>query len=126
MGRFRYGLWWLDQATAGVRAWPGSVAAGAATVGRELRWATELGARVAVARIDAARPEPWNDGKLLAFVTVVAACALAVALVLGLGVARWAMTASGSLPFAAAGAIAVGLVLLVLTYLVFASRRSGH
>ncbi|OLT29984.1 hypothetical protein BJF83_09915 [Nocardiopsis sp. CNR-923] len=126
MGRIRYGLWWLDQVTAGVRARSGSVAASAAAAGRELRWATVLSARVAAARIDAARPEPWDDGKLLAFVAVVAACALAVALVLGLGIARWAMTAAGSLPFAAAGAVAVGLVLLVLTYLVFASRRSGH
>ncbi|WP_116247178.1 hypothetical protein [Nocardiopsis sp. FIRDI 009] len=126
MGRIRYGLWWLDQATVGVRVWPRSAAAGTVAVGRELRWATELTARATVARIDAARPEPWNDRRLLAFVTVVAVCALGVALVLGLGVARWAMTASGSLPFAAVGAIAVGVAFLVLAYLVFASRRGGR
>ncbi|MCY9784448.1 hypothetical protein KIK06_11145 [Nocardiopsis sp. EMB25] len=126
MGRIRYGLWWLDQATAGVRGWPRTAAMGTVAVGRELRWATELTARATAARIDAARPEPWNDRKLLAFITVVAVCALGVALVLGLGIARWAMTASDSLPFAAAGAVAVGVAYLVLAYLVFASRRGGR
>ncbi|WP_159943828.1 MULTISPECIES: hypothetical protein [unclassified Nocardiopsis] len=123
MGRIRYGLWWLDQATAGTRSRALAAAAAAATVGRELRWAAELSVRATVVRIDRARPAPLNDQTLLLLAAAVAVCALAVSVVLGFGMARWAMTASGSLPFVAAGALAVGLVLLPLAYLVFASRR---
>ncbi|OKI17177.1 hypothetical protein A6A08_07970 [Nocardiopsis sp. TSRI0078] len=126
MGRIRYGLWWLDQSTAGVRSRMRAVAGGAAVAGRELRWATELSVRATVAQLDHARPGPWSDRRLLLCATVLAVVALAVALLLGFGVARWVMTASDSLPFAAAGALAVGLVLLPLVYLVFASKRGGH
>ncbi|QUX31719.1 hypothetical protein KGD83_11455 [Nocardiopsis akebiae] len=126
MGRIRYGLWWLDQNTAGARSLVRTVTDGAATTGRELRWAAELSVRSAVVRADRARPEPWSERTLLFAAAAVAVCALAVALVLGVGMSRWAMTASDSLPFAAAGALAVGLVLLPLAYLVFASRRGGR
>ncbi len=123
VGRIRYGLWWLDQATAGARSRARAVTGGAATVGRELRWAVELSARSTLAGIDHARPEPWNDRKLLVFVTVIAVGALAVALVLGVGMAHWAMTSSNAMLFAAAGAVAVGLAFLPLAYLVFASKQ---
>lgn len=126
VGRIRYGLWLIDQITAGAQARMRAVAGGAATVGRELRWATVLSVRVTAVGIDRARPEPWSERRLLFSATAVAVCALVVALVLGLGMARWMMTASNSLPFAAAGALAVGLVLLPLTYLVFASKRGGR
>ncbi|WP_223830425.1 hypothetical protein [Nocardiopsis quinghaiensis] len=126
VGRIRYGLWWLDQTTAGTRSRIRAAADEAAAVGRELRWAAELSVRTTVVRIGHARPEPWSDRRLLLCATVLAVCALAVALLLGVGMARWAMTESDSLPFAAAGALAVGLVLLPLVYLVFASRRGGR
>ncbi|GHC84583.1 hypothetical protein GCM10007079_26710 [Nocardiopsis terrae] len=126
MGRIRYGLWWLDQATTGPRSRVRAVGDGAATVGRELRWATELSVRSTVAGIDHVRPEPWGDRKLLVLVTVIAVGALAVALVLGVGMARWAMTLSNAMPFAAVGALAVGLAFLPLAYLVFVSKRRGR
>lgn len=100
-----------------------AVTGGAATVGRELRWATELSVRSTLSRIDHARPEPWGDRKLLVFVAVIAVGALVVALVLGMGMARWAMTSSDAMLFAAVGALAVGLALLPLAYLVFASKQ---
>lgn len=103
-----------------------AAADGAALAGRELRWATELSVRATAARVDHARPEPWSDRKLLLSAAVLAVCALAVAVVLGVGMARWAATTSDPLPFAAAGALAVGLVLLPLAYLVFASRPGGR
>ncbi len=123
VGRIRYGLWWIDQSTAGARSRARAVTGGAATVGRELRWAAELSVRSTLAGIDHVRPEPWGDRKLLVFVTVIAVGALAVALVLGVGMAHWAMTSSDAMIFAAAGALAVGLTLLPLAYLVFASKR---
>lgn len=126
VGRIRYGLWWLDQTTAGVRGQARAVAGGTATVGRELLWATELSVRTMTRQAELARPEPWSDRKLLAFATALAVGALVVAIVLGAGMARWAMTASNSLLFAAAGALAVGLVFLPLAYLVFASKRGGR
>ncbi|GAA1439680.1 hypothetical protein [Nocardiopsis tropica] len=123
VGRIRYGLWWLDRTTAGVRGRARVFAGGAAAAGRELAWAAELSLRTTTRRAELARPEPWSDRKLLVSATVLAVCALAVATVLGAGMARWAMTESNSLLFAAAGAPAVGLVFLSLAYLVFASRR---
>ena len=126
VGRFRYGMWWLDQATTGVRARARTVSGSVVTVGRELRWATELSVRATTAGVYQARPKPWSERKLLASVLMVAVCAVAVALVLGFGMARWAMTESDSLLFAAVGALAVGLVLLPLAYLVFASKRGGR
>jgi hypothetical protein len=128
VGRVRYGLWWLEQATEGARARARAVGDGAGTVGRELRWASELSVRSTLRGIDYARPEPWGDRKLLALVTVIAVGALAVALVLGVGMAHWAMTSANAMLFAAAGAVAVGLAFLPLAYLVFASkqrRRAG-
>lgn len=126
VGRIRYGLWWLDQNTTGARSLMRTAADGAATMGRELRWAAELSVRSTVVPAVRARPGPWSERTLLLAATAVAVCALAVAIVLGFGMARWAMTASDSLPFAAAGALAVGLVLLPLAYLVFASERGGR
>lgn len=126
VGRIRYGLWWLDQNTTGARSLVRTVADGAATTGRELRWAAELSVRSTAVRVGRTRPGPWSERTLLLAAAAVAVCALAVALVLGVGMARWAMTASDSLPFAAAGALAVGLVLLPLAYLVFASKRGGR
>lgn len=123
MGRIRYGLWRLDQATTGARSRMRVVGDGAATVGRELRWAAELSLRSTVAGIEYARPEPWGDRKLFGLVTAIAVGALVVAVVLGMGMAQWAMTSSSAMFFAAAGAVAVGLTLLPLSYLVFASRR---
>ncbi len=122
VGRIRYGLWWLDQATAGPRSRMRVVGDGAATVGRELRWAAELSLRSTVAGMEYARPEPWGDRKLFGLVTAIAVGALVVAVVLGMGMAQWAMTSSSAMVFAAAGAVAVGLTLLPLSYLVFVSR----
>ncbi|MFV2197605.1 hypothetical protein [Nocardiopsis sp. LOL_012] len=126
MGRIRYGLWWVGQIAADVHAWSRMVAAAAAAIGRELRWATVLSARATAASLDAIRPSPWSDRKLLAFLSVVALCASTVAFVLGLGVSRWVKTAPDSSLFASAGAIAVGAVLLPMAFLVFASRRSSR
>jgi hypothetical protein len=127
VGRIRYGLWWLDQTTAGPRSRVRVVGDGAARVGRrvgrELRWAAELSLRSTVAGIEYARPEPWGDRKLFGLVTAIAVGALVVAVVLGMGMAQWAMTSSNTMFFAAAGAVAVGLTLLPLSYLVFVSRR---
>ena len=94
-----------------------------ATVGRELRWAAELSVRVTLAGIDHARPEPWSDRRLMWLLGAIAVTAVAVAVVLGVGMAHWAMTSSNAVLFAAAGALAVGLVFLPLAYLVFASKR---
>ncbi|MBR8741494.1 hypothetical protein [Nocardiopsis sp. MG754419] len=126
MGRVRYGLWWLDQATAGVRDRTRVVVDGTATVGRELRWATELSVRATLAGIDHARPEPWSDRGLTWLFGVIAVVAVAVAVLLGTGMAHWAMTSSDAMLFAAAGALAVGLVFLPLAYLVFASGRRSR
>lgn len=123
VGRVRYGLWWLDQATAGARARARAVTDGTATVGRELRWAAELSVRATLAGIDHARPEPWSDRGLTWLFGAIAVAAVAVAVLLGAGMAQWAMTSSDAMLFAAAGALAVGLVFLPLAYLVFASRR---
>lgn len=123
VGRVRYGLWWLDQATAGARTRARAVTDGTATVGRELRWATELSFRATLAGIDNARPEPWSDRGLTWLFGAIAIAAVAVAILLGAGMAHWAMTSSDAMLFAAAGALAVGLVFLPLAYLVFASKR---
>lgn len=123
VGRIRYGLWWVDQATAGARSWLWAMAAEAGAVGRELRWAAELSVRATVTRVDRARPAPWSDRGLLLLATAFAVCSVALAVLLGFGMARWAMTASGFLPFVAVGALVVGVMLLLLVYLVFASRR---
>ncbi|WP_285731212.1 hypothetical protein [Nocardiopsis sp. ATB16-24] len=123
VGRVRYGLWWIDQATTGARSWPRVVAAEVGAVGRELRWAAELSVRATVTRIGLARPEPWSDRGLLLLATAIAVCSVGLAVLLGFGMARWAMTASGFLPFVAVGALVVGVMLLLLVYLVFASRR---
>ncbi|MFD3685854.1 hypothetical protein ACFWTE_13680 [Nocardiopsis sp. NPDC058631] len=123
VGRIRYGLWWLEQTTSGVRGRARTVTGGTAAAGRELLWATELSLRTMTRQAELARPEPWSDRKLLVSATVLAVGAVVVATVLGIGVARWAMTESNSLLFAAAGALAVGLVFLPLAYLVFASKR---
>lgn len=126
VGRIRYGLWCLEQATAGARSQVRVVGDGAGTVGRELRWAAELSVRSTVAGIDHTRPEPWSDRRLLVLVAVIAVGALAVATVLGVGMAHWMMTSSGAMIFAAAGALSVGLAFLPLAYLVFASKRRGR
>ena len=123
VGRIRYGLWWLDQETAGVRSRVRAVGEGTATVGRELRWAAELSLRATLAGIDHARPEPWSDRGLMWLLGTIAVAAVAVAIVLGVGMAHWAMTSSDAMLFAAAGALAVGLVFLPLAYLVLASKR---
>ena len=148
VGRVRYGMWWLEQATAGARARVRAVGVDAAavgrsfghgtaavgrsfghgtvTVGRELRWAAELSVRAVAAGIDHVRPEPWSDRKLLALVAVIAVGALGVAIVLGMGTAQWMMTSADAMNFAAAGALAVGLTFLPLAYLVFASKRRAR
>lgn len=125
VGRIRYGLWWLDQVTAGARVRARAASAGVATVAGEVRWAAELSARATVAGIARARPEPWTDRGLLALAGAIAVGAVALAVFLGFGMAQWAMTEPESPFFAAAGALAVGLAILPLGYLVFASRRGG-
>ncbi len=123
VGRIRYGLWWLEQASLGPRTRVRAFGEGVSTVGRELRWATELSVRVTLVGIDHARPEPWSDRRLMWLLGTIAIAAVAVAIVLGMGMARWVMTSSNAMLFAAAGALAVGLVFLPLAYLVFASKR---
>lgn len=123
VGRIRYGLWWVEQTTAGTRARAREAAGGMATVGRELRWAFELSARSTVLSIDRVRPEPWGDRKLTVYLAVVAVLSVVTAFVLGAGLARWMMTAENSMLFAAAGALAVGCAFLSLAFLVFASKR---
>ncbi|GHD16413.1 hypothetical protein GCM10007147_04470 [Nocardiopsis kunsanensis] len=116
----------LEEATTGARTRARAVADGTATAGRELRWAAELSARTTTARIDHVRPEPLGDRRLLGLMTVIAVAALVVALVLGIGVAGWLMTAENSMVFAAVGSLAVGFAVLSMAYLVFASRRRRH
>ncbi|WP_087097931.1 hypothetical protein [Nocardiopsis sp. JB363] len=123
VGRIRYGLWRLDQVTMGARTRARVVTDGTATVGRELRWATELSVRSTLAGIEHARPEPWSDRGLTWLFGMIAVAAVAVAVLLGAGMAQWAMTSSDAMLFAAAGALAVGLVFLPLAFLVFASKR---
>ena len=126
VGRIRYGLWWLEETTAGARTRVRAVADGTASAGRELRWAAELSARATSARFDHIRPEPLGDRSLLALMAVIAIAALAVALVLGVGVSQWLATAANSMLFAAVGALAVGCAILSLAFLVFASRRRRY
>lgn len=126
VGRIRYGLWLLEEATAGARTRARAVVDGTATAGRELRWAAELSARATTALIGHVRPEPLGDRRLLGLMAIIAVAALGIALVLGIGVSQWLMTAENSMVFAAAGALAVGLAVLSLAFLVFASRRRRH
>lgn len=123
VGRVRYGLWWLEYTTAGARSRVREAAGDVATMGRELRWAVELSARSTVVSVDRVRPEPWNDRKLTMYLALVAVIAVVTAIVLGVGLARWMMTAENSMLFAAAGALAVGCAFLSLAFLVFASKR---
>ncbi|WP_017610411.1 hypothetical protein [Nocardiopsis xinjiangensis] len=123
VGRVRYGLWLLEEAAAGARSRVRAVVDGTATAGRELRWAAELSARATTAHIDHVRPEPLGDRRLLGLMAAIAVAALGVSFVLGVGVAQWLMTAENSMVFAAAGSLAIGLAVLSLAFLVFASRR---
>jgi hypothetical protein len=91
----------------------------------EVRWAAELSARATTAGIARSRPEPWTDRGLLVLAGAIAVGALALAVFLGFGVAEWAMTEPYNPLFTGAGALAVGLALLPLGYLVFASKRGG-
>lgn len=126
VGRIRYGLWWVEQTTAGTRARAREAAGDITTVGRELRWAFELSARSTAVSIDRVRPRPWNDRELTVYLAVVAVVAVVTALVLGVGLARWMMTAENSMLFAAIGSLAVGCAFLSLAFLVFASKRRRH
>lgn len=126
VGRIRYGLWLLEETTAGARTRVRAVVDGTATAGRELRWAAELSARATTALIAHVRPEPFDDRRLFGLMAIIAVAALGIALVLGIGVSQWLMTAENSMAFAAAGSLAVGLAVLSLAFLVFASRRRGH
>lgn len=123
VGRVRYGLWLLEENTAGARTRARVVIDGTAAAGRELRWAAELSARAMTAHIDHARPEPLDDRGLFGLMVIIAVASLGTALVLGIGVSQWLMTAANSMVFAAAGSLAVGLAVLSLAFLVFASRR---
>ncbi|MFC4564739.1 hypothetical protein ACFO4E_23010 [Nocardiopsis mangrovi] len=122
MGRVRYGLLWLDHHAVrlGRRARPvGDAFAGAAS---EVRWAVRLTAASAAARLERARPEPWNDRRLLVAALVTGLGALAVSSLLGVALARWMATRPGDALPAAGGAVVVAAVLCALAYLVFASR----
>src|SRR5699024_2889437 len=114
VGRVRYGLWWVEQITAQARARARETAGVMATVGRELRWAFELGARSTALSIERARPVPWNDRRLTVWLAIVAVLAVVTALVLGGGLARWMMTAANRRLRAAAGTLAGGRSFLPL------------
>jgi hypothetical protein len=116
----RYGLWWLERTAANARSGIRSLATG---VGKEMRWAAGLTAKALPIDLDKAEARPWDDRRLFTGLMVFSVLAVALALLLGFGVAEWMRTESGALPIAGIGALAVGAVLLPLAYLVFASRR---
>ncbi|WP_306371554.1 hypothetical protein [Nocardiopsis sp. CC223A] len=120
VGWMRYGLWWLVQAAAGARSGIRSLTRG---VGREMRWVVGLTAKSLPIDLEKAEAEPWDDRRLFAGLTVFSVVALAIALLLGFGVAEWMRTEADALPIVGLGALAVGAVLVSLAYLVFASRQ---
>lgn len=129
VGWAQYGRLWLDHHTNHLlkETLPVSeVVNGAAA---EIRWIAALTASSMAVRIDRMRPRPWSDRKLLWVILVTGIGALAVAGVLGFALSQWMMTRTADLLPAAGGAVAVGVVLLMLMYLVFASKsrvRSGE
>ncbi|MDA2814091.1 hypothetical protein O4J56_25820 [Nocardiopsis sp. RSe5-2] len=88
----------------------------------EVRWAAEVSGAVAAARVDRMRPRPWGDRGLAVAAALTALVGLAVAALLGVALAHWAASDAGDVLFAASGAVAVGLLLLALLYLVFAEK----
>ncbi|QUX24782.1 hypothetical protein K1J57_20720 [Nocardiopsis sp. MT53] len=120
VGWMRYGLWWFEQAAAGARGGIRSLARGA---GKEMRRAAGLTAKALPAGLEKAEAEPWDDRRLFVGLTAFSVVALALALLLGFGVAEWMRTEAGALPIVGVGALAVGVVLACLAYVVFASRQ---
>ncbi len=88
----------------------------------EVRWAVAVSGAVTAARVDRMRPRPWGDLGLAVAAALTALIGLAVAALLGVALARWAASGAGDVLFAASGAVAVGLLLLALLYLVFAEK----
>lgn len=120
MGWMRYGLWWFEQAAAGARGGIRSLAGG---VAKEMRWAAGLAAKSLPIDLEKAEAKPWDDRRLFVGLTVFSVVALALALLLGFGVAEWMRTEAGASLIAGLGALAVGAVLVPLAYVVFASRQ---
>ncbi|MDT0329554.1 hypothetical protein [Nocardiopsis lambiniae] len=117
----RYGLWWVERATAGAR---GGIHAFTRAAAREIRGAADATLRLLPARAGrSTASEPWDDRTLFTGLTVFSLVAVAVSLLLGFGVAEWMRTEPEALLIAGLGAVVVGAVLLPLGRLVFTSRR---
>lgn len=123
VGRLRYGLWWFERTTAGARDGIRSLTAG---VGKEMKWAAGLTAKALPIDLDKAEAEPWDDRRLFTGLLAFSVAAVALSLLLGVGVAQWMRTDSGALLIVCAGAVLVGALLLPLAHVVFASRRRSR
>lgn len=121
VGWARYYRLWVDHQLVRLREGtrPGWSALAAAA--SEVVWVGRLTAGAAALRAVRMRPGPWTDGKLFALLCVVALGSLAVAGLLGFALSRWVASDAGDVLPAAGGAVAVGGVLSVLVFLVFAS-----
>ncbi|WP_020380350.1 hypothetical protein [Nocardiopsis potens] len=98
-------------------------------VAGELRMAGALAAAHAGAALYRIRPVRWSDRALAAGLCATGVLGLAAAGLIGAALAHWADSDPGDLLPAAAGAVIIGLLLMVLVFLVFAERdrdtRSG-
>ncbi|GAA1115594.1 hypothetical protein [Nocardiopsis composta] len=92
-------------------------------VAGEVRMAAALAVAHAGTALHRARPVRWSDRAMAAGLCATAVLGLAAAGLIGLALARWADSDPGDLLPAAAGAVIIGLVLLMLVFLVFAERE---
>ncbi|WP_131098825.1 hypothetical protein [Streptomonospora litoralis] len=128
VGWARYYRLWTDHQLVRLReeTRPGWSALAAAA--SEVVWVARLTAGSAALRAARMRPGPWTDGKLLALLSVIALGSLAVAGVVGYALSRWVASGPGDVLPAAGGAVAVGVALFALVFVVFASvetERAG-
>ncbi len=88
----------------------------------EVRWAVALTGSMAAARADRMRPRPLGDRGLAVAMALTALVGLGVAALLGVALAHWADSDPGDLLPASIGAVAVGVLLLALLYVVLAEK----
>ncbi|GAA3728334.1 hypothetical protein [Salinactinospora qingdaonensis] len=123
LGWARYGQLWLEY--HGSHLWertrPAVAVVGGATW--EVRSLITVNLHAAAMAFDRIRPRPLGDTALLALAAVIGAMALAVAAVLGRALSKWIMAPSEDVILAGGGAIAIGVALLGLGFLVFCSKN---
>ncbi|MFW5419165.1 hypothetical protein J0910_21340 [Nocardiopsis sp. CNT-189] len=114
------------------RPWAAAGAAAARTlrtrsgeVADEVRMAGALAAAHAGTALHRIRPVRWSDRALAAGLCATGVLGLAAAGLIGAALALWVESDPGDLLPAAAGAVIIGLVLLILVFLVFAEREQG-